>query len=77
MGSAAASQLASRWQGSEVSDVLLGARELEFVPCSELFLDSVETFQRQTKTRLSFVDATIVNLACDRADGLVATLIRF
>ncbi len=61
---------------SEVSDVLLGARELEFVPCSELFLDSVETFQRQTKTRLSFVDATIVNLACDRADGLVATFDR-
>ncbi len=61
---------------SEVSDVLLGARELEFVPCSELFIDSVETFQRQTKTRLSFVDATIVNLACDRADGLVATFDR-
>ena len=61
---------------SEVADVLLGARELDFVPCSELFLDSVETFQRQTKTRLSFVDATIVNLACDRADGLVATFDR-
>ena len=61
---------------SEVSDVLLGARELEFVSCSELFLDAVETFQRQTKTRLSFVDATIVNLARDRADGRVATFDR-
>jgi predicted nucleic acid-binding protein len=58
---------------SEVADVLLGARELEFVPCSELFLDAVETFQRQQRTRLSFVDTTIVNTARDRADGLVAT----
>ena len=61
---------------SEVADVLLGARELEFVPCSELFVDAVETFQRQTRTRLSFVDATIVNTARDRADGLVATFDR-
>ena len=58
---------------SEVADVLLGARELDFLPCSELFVDAVETFQRQTRTRLSFVDATIVNTARDRADGLVAT----
>jgi len=61
---------------SEVADVLLGARELEFVPCSELFLDAVETFRRQPRTRLSFVDATIVNVARDRADGLVATFDR-
>ena len=61
---------------SEVADVLLGARELEFVPCSELFIDAVDTFRRQSKTRLSFVDATIVNVARDRADGLVATFDR-
>ena len=61
---------------SEVADVLLGARELEFVPCSELFLDAVETFQRQTRTRLSFVDATIVNVARERTGGLVATFDR-
>jgi len=61
---------------SEVADVLLGARELEFVPCSEIFLDAVEAFQRQTRTRLSFVDATIVNVARDRADGRVATFDR-
>jgi len=61
---------------SEVADVLLGARELEFVPCSELFLDAVEAFQRQTRTRLSFVDTTIVNVARDRADGRVATFDR-
>jgi predicted nucleic acid-binding protein len=61
---------------SEVADVLLGARELEFVPCSGFFLGAVEVFQHQTKTRLSFVDAAIVNIARDRADGLVATFDR-
>jgi predicted nucleic acid-binding protein len=61
---------------TEVADVLLGARELEFVPCSGLFLDAVETFQRQKRTRLSFVDVAIVNLARDRADGQVATFDR-
>jgi predicted nucleic acid-binding protein len=61
---------------SEVADVLLGARELDLVPCSELFIEAVETFRRQKKTRLSFVDATIVNVARDRADGLVATFDR-
>ena len=61
---------------SEVADVLLAARELEFVPCSELFVNAVETFQRQTRTRLSFVDATIVNVARERADGVVATFDR-
>ena len=61
---------------SEVADVLLGARELEFVPCSELFLDAVEVFQRQKRTRLSFVDATIINVARNQTEGLVATFDR-
>jgi predicted nucleic acid-binding protein len=61
---------------SEVADILLGARELEFVPCSELFIEAVNTFQRQTRTRLSLVDATIVNVAKDRTGGLVATFDR-
>ena len=61
---------------SEVADVLLGARELELVPCSELFIEAVETFRRQKKTRLSFVDATIVNVARDQAEGRVATFDR-
>ncbi len=61
---------------SKVADVLLGAKELEFVPCSGLFLEAVEIFQGQTKTRLSFVDSTIVHVARDRADGQVATFDR-
>jgi predicted nucleic acid-binding protein len=35
-----------------------------------------ETFQRQTRTRLSFVDTAVVNVARNRADGLVATFDR-
>ena len=58
---------------SDVADILLAARELDLVPCSELFIEAVETFRGQKTTRLGFVDATIVNLARDRADGLVAT----
>ena len=61
---------------SDVADVLLAARELDLVPCSELFVEALETFRRQKKTRLSFVDATIVNVARDRTDGLVATFDR-
>lgn len=61
---------------SEVVDVLLGARELEFVPCSELFLDTVDVFRRQTDTRLSFVDAAIVHAARARTDGVIATFDR-
>ena len=61
---------------SEVADVLLGARELEFVPCSERFIEAVDTFRRQTKTRLSFVDAAIVNVARNQTEGLVATFDR-
>lgn len=65
-----------REAAASVADVLLEARELELVPCSGLFLDAVETFRRQRDTRLSFVDAAIVNVALERADGIVATFDR-
>lgn len=61
---------------SAVSATLLGARELDFVPCSELFTDTVEVFQRQQATTLSFADAAIVHVARHRAKGLVATFDR-
>jgi hypothetical protein len=48
----------------------------ELVPGSELFLDAVETFHLQKKTRLSFVDVTIANFARHRAEGRVATFDR-
>lgn len=45
---------------SAVGSVLLQARELDFVPCSELFLNALETLHSQVGTKLSFTDAAIV-----------------
>src|SRR5688572_16336687 len=41
----------------EVGTKLLEAAEVDFVPCSELFLDALETFRTQASGTLSFVDA--------------------
>jgi predicted nucleic acid-binding protein len=56
-----------------VATTLLRARELEFVPCSDIFLDSLETFLSQPSGALSFADAAIVTVARARGDGRVAT----
>jgi len=56
-----------------VARLLLEAEELEFVPCSDFFLDSLETFRSQVGTALSFADSAIVTVARARAQGLVAT----
>ena len=56
-----------------VGDALLGAREVEFVPCSALFLDTYRTFRAQKRGALSFVDAAIVALARQRGISNVAT----
>jgi predicted nucleic acid-binding protein len=56
-----------------VTQVLLGSEELEFVPCSDFFLDTWETFRSQTRTALGFADAAILTVAQARAGGLVAT----
>jgi predicted nucleic acid-binding protein len=61
---------------SDVATTLLEAKELDFVPCSELFLDAVATFRGQIDTRLSFTDAAIVTVARGFDDGLVATFDR-
>lgn len=58
---------------TRVARVLLEAREVEFVPCSEFFLDSVDTFRRQTQGTLSFADAAIVTAAGLRGTRFVAT----
>lgn len=47
----------------DVGDLLLAAREIEFVPCSQIFLDVVDTFRRQADGTLSFADAAIVTIA--------------
>jgi predicted nucleic-acid-binding protein len=46
-----------------VGQLLLEAQELEFVPCSDLFLDAVDAFAAQKNTRLSFADSAIAVIA--------------
>lgn len=58
---------------AEVGTALLEAREVEFVPCSDLFLEALATFRDQARERLSFADAAIVTTARRHAPGFVAT----
>jgi predicted nucleic acid-binding protein len=53
--------------------LLLEAQELDFVPCSDVFLDSVQLFGWQKNTSLSFADAAIAVIARTLADGQVLT----
>ena len=53
--------------------ILLEAEELEFVPCSDHFLETLDGFSRQNGTRLSFVDAALAQAARKRADGQILT----
>ena len=48
---------------SSVASILLQAREVDFAPCSELFIDTLETFRNQAGTELSFADAAIITAA--------------
>lgn len=61
---------------TRIGCVLLDAAELEFVPCSDLFLETVEAFSTQAGStqggiRLSFTDAAIAGMARSRADGKI------
>lgn len=58
---------------NDVTTRLLEAREVDFVPCSDLFLDTLDTFRRQSGSVLSFTDAAIVTLARRPDVGVVAT----
>jgi predicted nucleic acid-binding protein len=60
----------------EVATTLLHAREVEFVPSSDMFLDVMETFRAQRDGRLSFTDAAIVTVARNRDARFVATFDR-
>lgn len=55
-----------------VGDQLLAARELTFVPSSDLFLPTVDTFRGLSARGLSFADAAIVTLARRHSPGYVA-----
>lgn len=58
---------------TRIGRILLDARELDFVPCSDLFLETMEVFSAQSGTRLNFADAAIVSLARSRAGGFILT----
>jgi predicted nucleic acid-binding protein len=58
---------------SSVAQLLLQAKELEFVPCADFFLETVEELRRQKSGHLSFTDAAIVRVARERCEGMVAT----
>ena len=56
-----------------VSTALLEAREVDFVPCSDIFPDTLETFRLQGERGWSFTDAAIVMVARAAGDSHVAT----
>jgi len=58
---------------TRVGAALLAARELEYVPCSDTFVDAFEVFSTQRATSLSFVDAAIVATCRRRGAAHVAT----
>lgn len=58
---------------TRVGALLLSAQEVDFVPCSESFLDAWEIFRTQESAKLSFADAAIVAIARRTRTELVAT----
>ncbi len=52
---------------------LLNSEELEFVPCSEYFVQIMDTFAREGHLGLSFTDAAIVTICRQRGADYVAT----
>ena len=55
---------------------LLAAEELEFVPCSKLFLDAFDVFRGFPGSNPSFTDAAIVTVSRQRQADFVATFDR-
>lgn len=56
-----------------VGDLLLAAREVEFVPCSDVFLEAYDVFRGQPSFRSSLADAAIVAIARRRKASAVLT----
>lgn len=57
---------------TSVGTALLQAREVEFVSCSDIFLDAFDKF-RQENGDLGFVDAAILTVARRNRPGFIAT----
>jgi predicted nucleic acid-binding protein len=56
-----------------VGELLLESREIQFLPCSDIFLRALETFRGERTAALSLVDAAIVSVARENEPGFVAT----
>jgi len=61
---------------SSVASILLQAREVDFVPCSEFFFDTLETFRNQSDTAFSFADSAIITVARRYDASCIATFDR-
>jgi predicted nucleic acid-binding protein len=59
----------------EVGEILLRAREVEFVPGAAVFVEAWRIFREQQRTKLSFVDAAILAIA-ERDNAGIATFDR-
>ena len=59
-----------------VGEALLNAREVDFLPCSDLFGETLKTFRSGSDRGLSFTDCAIVAAARRARPGLVATFDR-
>jgi predicted nucleic acid-binding protein len=57
----------------EAAHILLDSTEVDFVPCSDLFVDALRTFESEESRGLSFADAAIATLARRNDPGFVAT----
>jgi predicted nucleic acid-binding protein len=57
----------------DTAERLLAARELEFVPCSDLFFEVLETFRHQPGRELSFADAALLTVARRLETPMIAT----
>lgn len=58
---------------STVATALLESREIDFVPCSDIFLESLDEFAKQSSGALSFTDSAIVAVARKQPETVVAT----
>jgi predicted nucleic acid-binding protein len=56
-----------------VGRTLLNSEEVEFVPCSEYFVATMDAFAREGRLGLSFTDAAIVAICRQRGAEYVAT----
>jgi predicted nucleic acid-binding protein len=57
-------------------ETLLASEEVEFIPCSEFFLDSFDILRAQKDGGMSFAEAAIVAIARRRNSPFVATFDR-